>query len=70
MAVANSFIFGGVNSKEYSAAIDGPGNYTAPKRVVESVSIPGRNGAYLLDQGYYENCEAKFKVVVRAKTQS
>ena len=54
MAV-NSITFGNVNSADYGIYISGEGVFDAPKRAVEMVSIPGRNGALAIDQGYYEN---------------
>lgn len=56
----HSFIFGGVNSADYGIYIGGEGTYNAPKRAVESVSIPGRNGDLLIDQGRYENIEVTY----------
>ena len=54
MAV-NYFTFGGVKSSDYGIYISGEGVFDAPKRAVEMASVPGRNGAIALDQGYYEN---------------
>lgn len=54
MAV-NSITFGNVNSADYGIYISGEGVFDAPKRAVEMVNIPGRNGALAIDQGYYEN---------------
>jgi len=54
MAV-NSITFGGVNSADYGIYISGEGVFNAPKRAVEMVTIPGRNGEFVLDQGRYEN---------------
>lgn len=69
MAIANVIEFGGVSSDAYDVVIEGPGEYTAPSRAYESISIPGRNGALILDKGYYENIDAKFNAVIQAKTQ-
>ena len=69
MGIANVIEFGGVSSDLYDVIIEGPGEYTAPKRAYESVSIPGRNGAFVLDKGYYENVDGKFKAVIQAATQ-
>ena len=69
MAVANHFTFGNINTNDYDVVVEGYGNYTAPKRAVEMVSVPGRNGAVIIDQGYYENGEATFKCVIKARTQ-
>jgi len=54
MAV-NSITFGNVNSADYGIYISGEGVFDAPKRAVEMVNIPGRNGALAIDQGHYEN---------------
>ena len=54
MAV-NSITFGNINSADYGIYISGEGVFDAPKRAVEMVNIPGRNGALVIDQGYYEN---------------
>ena len=69
MAIANSFVFGTFSTIALGVIVDGPGDYTAPQRAVEAVTIPGRNGALYLDQGYYENIEVTYTVVVRATTQ-
>ena len=69
MAIANVIEFGGVSSDAYDVVIEGPGEYTAPNRAYESISVPGRNGALILDKGYYENIDAKFNAVIQAETQ-
>lgn len=69
MGIANVIEFGGVSSDVFDVVIEGAGEYTAPKRAFESISIPGRNGAFVLDKGYYENVDGKFKVVIQAATQ-
>lgn len=69
MGIANVIEFGGVSSNDYDVIIEGPGEYTAPKRALESISIPGRNGAFVLDKGYYENIDGKFNAVIMAETQ-
>ena len=60
MAIRNSIIFGGVNSADYGIYIGGEGTFNAPKRAVEMVSVPGRDGAIPIDQGYYENINVKY----------
>ena len=59
MAV-NSITFGEINSADYGIYISGEGVFDAPKRAVEMVSIPGRNGALAVDQGYYENITVSY----------
>ena len=56
----NSIIFGGVDSADYGIYIGGEGTFNAPKRDAEMISIPGRNGAFVLDKGRFENIEVKY----------
>lgn len=51
----NNLIFGGVNSADYGIYISGEGVFDAPKRDVEMIDIPGRNGSFALDKGRFEN---------------
>ena len=53
--VNNYLIFGGVKSSDYGIYISGEGVFDAPKRDAEMISIPGRNGAFALDHGRFEN---------------
>ena len=59
MAV-NSIVFGGVDSADYGIYISGEGVFDAPKRDVEMIEIPGRNGAFALDNGRFENIEVTY----------
>lgn len=59
MAV-NTITFGGVNSADYGIYISGEGVFNAPVRDAEVISIPGRNGSFLLDNGRYENIEVTY----------
>lgn len=56
----NSIIFGGIDSADYGIYISGEGVFNAPKRAVEMVAVPGRNGAVAVDQGYWENIEVTY----------
>lgn len=70
MGIANEFTFGGASTSDYGLVVEGPGNYSAPTRAVEVINIPGRDGAFVLDKGYYENVPAEFNVVAKGATQS
>lgn len=59
MAVFNSFTFDDKNSLDYGVYITGE-VYNAPARVVEMISIPGRDGDIALDQGRFENIEVTY----------
>ncbi len=58
--IENSINFGGVDSAEFGIFISGEGVFNAPKRAVEVVSVPGRNGDVLIDQGHWENIEITY----------
>lgn len=59
-AIFNSLVFGGVNSADYGIYITGEAVFNAPKRAVETVSVPGRNGDIIIDQGHWENIEVTY----------
>ena len=70
MGIANEFTFGGVSTADYGLVVEGPGNYSAPTRAVEVINIPGRDGAFALDKGYYENVTVEFNVAAKGATQA
>lgn len=61
----NSIIFGGVDSADFGIYIGGEGTFDAPKRDVEMISIPGRNGAFALDKGRFQNIEVTYSAFNR-----
>lgn len=62
------FTFDGETSKKYNTHITGQGVFNAPVRAVEMVNIPNRNGAFALDQGYFENVELTYEASIVADT--
>ena len=58
--IFNSLIFGGVNSADYGVYITGEATFDAPKRLVEMVSVPGRNGSIAIDQGHWDNIVVEY----------
>lgn len=61
----HDLIFGDVHSVDYGIYISGEGVFDAPEREVEMISIPGRNGAFALDKGRFENIEVTYPAIVR-----
>lgn len=59
-AIFNSLSFGGVNSADYGIYITGEGVFNAPKRAVDMVAVPGRNGSIAIDQGHWENIDVTY----------
>ena len=76
MGVANtlpnykSFTFDGTNSRACGVYITGRGVFNAPERNVEMVEIPGRNGAYALDKGNFNNIEVTYPAGIFADTEA
>ena len=59
-AIYKELTFGGDQSGDYGLYISGAGAFNAPQRDVEMVTIPGRNGAFALDHGRFENIEVTY----------
>lgn len=55
-----TFTFDGESSGDYGVYITGEAVYNAPEREVEMIQIPGRNGAFALDKGRFENIEVTY----------
>lgn len=53
--MSNYFTLAGVASTVYNTYIATSNMFDAPERSVETVRVPGRNGALTLDNGRYEN---------------
>ena len=58
--IFNNLNFAGVNSIDYGIYITGEAVYNVPERSVEFVSIAGRDGDLILDNGYFENIEVTY----------
>ena len=70
IGIYRSLTFGGIDSATYGVYITGEAVYNSPARSVETVNVPGRNGAVLLDNGYFENIEVKYPAGVPGTDQS
>lgn len=64
------FKFAGTSSSAYNLFITEAATYNVPERAVEMLEVPGRNGAYALDQGRFENVEVTYHVVVHSTNNS
>ena len=65
-----SFTFAGTNSRQFGVYITGEGVFNAPERNVEMIEIPGRNGAYALDKGNFNNIEVTYPAGIFADTEA
>ena len=59
-SIYKSFTFDGEDSRDYGVYITGNAVFDAPQRDVEMIEIPGRNGAYALDNGRFSNIEVTY----------
>ena len=69
-AIFKTLTFGSVNSGTYGIYITGEAVYNAPERAVERVSVPGRNGAILIDQGRFENVQVSYPASIGTGSQA
>lgn len=69
-AIFKTLTFGSVNSGTYGIYITGEAVYNAPERAVERVSVPGRNGAILIDQGHFENVQVAYPASIGTGSQA
>ena len=65
-----TFTFDGQNSGSYDVYITGEAVYNAPERAVEMITIPGRDGDFVLDKGRYENIPVKYPAGMYGDDQS
>ena len=59
-AIYKELEFDGESSGDYGLYISGEGVFNSPARDVEMITIPGRNGAFALDHGRFENIEVVY----------
>ena len=64
------FTFGDVDSRSYAVGIYGDKLAEAPERDEEFVSVPGRNGDLILDNGRYKNQTVPYKAYIIDKYNS
>ncbi len=63
-----TFTFDGETSDSYGAFLTGEGVFDAPERVVDMVEVPGRNGAFAMDKGRFENVELTYQAYLVDET--
>lgn len=67
--IYKALTFDGSSSRTYGVYITGEAVYNAPERAVEMISIPGRNGAFVLDKGHFENIEVSYPAGIFADNE-
>lgn len=58
------FFFDGQSSSNYGMIISGSGTFNAPQRDVKTVSVSGRNGDLIIDNGRYLNTTVTYPVTI------
>lgn len=62
--MSHSFTFGGENSLAYGIAVSGSGTFNAPERDVEIITIPGRDGDLIRDNGRFKNIMVTYPAMI------
>lgn len=65
----NTFTYNGTSSSTYGIFIEHRPVMSFPKRVIESISVPGRSGNLLFDTGAYENVTLTYQVAYRGSVR-
>lgn len=61
----NKILFNGRMSDSFGIYISGSGTYNAPERDTESIEIPGRNGALVIDNKRFKNVVVSYPAFIR-----
>ena len=69
-AIYKTLSFDGQSSGTFGVYITGDAVYNAPERAVEMIKIPGRNGAFALDEGRFENIEISYPAGIFAESEA
>lgn len=69
-AIFKNFTFDGLNSTDYGVYITGAAVYNAPVRDVQMIEIPGRNGAFALDNGRFANIPVTYPAGMYGNSES
>lgn len=56
--------FNGVSSESLGILIEHPPNYEYPKKDLEIVHVPGRNGDVILDKGSWQNVDRSYEIAI------
>lgn len=66
----SEFIFNGKSSREFNIRVEKCPNYGVPNRVIETISVMGRNGDLIVDTGAYSNVDQTYSIYFNAKSSS
>lgn len=60
----NWLTFDGKSTKDFGVYISGEGTYNAPERDEEKISVPGKNGDVVIDNGRYLNVALSYSAFI------
>lgn len=66
----NTFTYNGTASSTYGLIIEHRPVVTFPKKVIESINIPGRSGNLLYDTGAYNNVTVSYQVAYQGNVRA
>ena len=69
-AIFKTLTFDNTSSRTYGVYITGEAVYNAPERDVSMISIPGKNGALVMDYGRFQNIEVTYPAGIFASTEA
>lgn len=58
------FVFGSLYSRDYSLWLSGEGTEDAPQKDVDTISVPGRNGDLIVDNGRWKNLDIRYPAAI------
>lgn len=64
--MSKKLVFGGINSIDHGVWITGSGTFSAPERDYETVSVPGRNGDLIIDNGRWRNISVTYPAFIQS----
>lgn len=64
-----NFYYDGISCADFGIFVEHRPTQTFPKRIIESISIPGRNGNLLFDTGAYDNVTVTYQVAYRGNVR-
>lgn len=59
------FTFDNVSSADYGVYISGTETFAVPGRARQMISVPGRNGDLIMDDGRYDNVEIRYSCFIK-----
>lgn len=62
----NYFIFNGIDSRDHGVWILEKNSFDSPKRNLSFISVPGRDGDIVIDNGNYNNITVEYKIRISA----